>query len=273
MSITTTRAQDRIKKTKAKIEQVEDRLAKATDLLTQATDRIATAEKIRSELPALKQMRDERVNVLATYLGEQSCLPPDQIDEAGLVKAKAELGPLQDCPLDEEDQLAALNAKGYDTATPEAERCRCEEELVQLNTVLRDQEAALSRKDRAYPWLLAAHLRHCQNSGYKDAQGRTKAQAKLLKEAILQADRDRVAALAKAEQDRIDAEVKKLADLAKAEADLEAQHAAEVQKFIETPHTKAEIQAIVQETVQALADTPPTEPVTEQTTAGLGDQP
>jgi hypothetical protein len=267
MAINPSRQQQRLKATEAKIEKVKNDLKHQRTLKTQTENAKAEAESLRLKIPVLKQMRDDRVNVLATYLGEQSCLPPDKIDEKALEKTKTELAQIRDNPLPEEDTLAAMDAKGYDTTIIDLNISDLELALEELLRTESDQSAALSRKERAYPWLLSAHLRRCANSGHlKDKLGRTKNKAKEMKEAVLKAEADR----AKAEQDRIEALAKAEQDRIAALAEAELREAVEHQTVSDADAAEV-LSMIAPEPEQN--DSAPADPPTEAATAGLGDQP
>jgi hypothetical protein len=270
MSINTTRQENRLKATKAKIEKVKNELKHQRTLKTQTENAKAEADALRLAIPVLRENRSKEIKELEEVI---ATFPDGDPEKKKLLDDLCNL--LK--PLADEDTLAAMDAKGYDTTIIDLNISDLELTLEELLRTEADQTEALSRKERAYPWLLSAHLRRCACNGYKDAQGRTKNKAKEMKEAVLKAqaaeaemlaqlqadrlkaDADRV----KAEQDKIDAELKKAAELL-----LEA-NKAEIDTL-----ALAAIQPEPEKTESEKTESAAPEPgPVEAATAGLGDQP
>lgn len=263
MSINTTRQENRLKDTKAKIEKVKNDLKHQRTLKTQTENAKAEADALRLGIPVQLNNKSLEIKELEEVI---ATFPDGDPEKKKLLDDLCNL--LK--PLTDEDTLAAMDAKGYDTTVIDLNISDLELSLEELLRTEADQEAALAREERAYPWLLSAHLRRCACNGYKDAQGLTKNKAKEMKEAVLKADADRLKAeqdkieeAAKAESDRVAAE---LAAAAKAEADRVAALEAEAKALLDS------IQPEPEKTESATPEPGPAH-ATEAATAGLGDQP
>jgi hypothetical protein len=108
MSINTTRQENRLKATKAKIEKVKNELKHQRTLKTQTENAKAEADALRLAIPVLRENRSKEIKELEEVI---ATFPDGDPEKKKLLDDLCNL--LK--PLADEDTLAAMDAKGYDT--------------------------------------------------------------------------------------------------------------------------------------------------------------